>query len=84
MQVAKNGVSVQRVMLSMCSTPYKNCRSRKCALYAMCMKVCALVSGGKLQKPCSCTSCGQVVCAQLLCFVAEPASVLHDVLTVQA
>ncbi len=45
--VVKSGRSVHRAMLNMRSTQYKTCVSRKHALYAIFMRICALVLGGK-------------------------------------
>ena len=44
-EVVESGISVHIIMLSMCNTQCKTCSSRKCALYAMCMRVCALYKG---------------------------------------
>ena len=46
-EVDKSDISVHSTTLSMCNAQYKTCISRKCASYAMCMRVCALVLGGK-------------------------------------
>ncbi len=46
-EVIKGGICMPRAMLSMRNTQCKICTSRKLALYAVCMRICALVTGDK-------------------------------------
>ncbi len=46
-EMVRSGRSMHRAMLSMRDTQYKTCFSRKYASYAICMRICALVMGGK-------------------------------------
>ena len=46
-EVVKSGISVHRAMLSMHGKQCKTCISRKHASYAVCMRGCTLVMGGK-------------------------------------
>jgi len=42
-EVFWSGISMLRIILSMCNTQDRTCSSEQCALYAMCMRVCALL-----------------------------------------